>query len=99
MQHPISVEGFVSWAARQPADSKYEYGDIYNCALCQYFRSFGLPIIAVAPYGWYDGANLHPYPVEMDNITRGIWNDSKDCEFQNNDQTFAGIVARAKELV
>lgn len=36
-----SIEGFVAWLRKQPADKTFEYWDCRKCAVGQYLRTFG----------------------------------------------------------
>ena len=41
METAFTLESFVAWLEKQPPTKTYDYGDIYNCLLCQYFHSTG----------------------------------------------------------
>jgi hypothetical protein len=43
---PFSLDGFIAWLETKPADGAYEWGDIFNCLMAQYFKARGFKVFS-----------------------------------------------------
>lgn len=41
MAQDFTVAELLAWARTKPAGERYDYGDVNNCALCQFLRETG----------------------------------------------------------
>ena len=52
-QSAPSLEGFIDWLEKQPADQSYDWHNIHKCPVCQYLR---------AAKGWKYPTDHYSYP-------------------------------------
>lgn len=70
----IDIDDFTAWLKTMPADEKYDFNDIDNCALAQYGKAMLGPAADVYAGGSYfrvdDGLEMTRYnlPIEYSNI-------------------------------
>lgn len=82
MKPQLTLEAFANWCAKQPADNRYDYDCVGECALTQYAASLGLP----TPYGEAPDSPIH---------TSAFWGvaNNKACF---GVRTFGALAARLR---
>lgn len=57
MATDFTIADVLAWARTKPADERYNYSDLDNCALCQFLRDTGRAIRPEAGGSFWSGVN------------------------------------------
>lgn len=91
-QPDFTISDVLAWARTKPADERYDYDDVANCAMCQFLRDTGRASDPnVGSLTWDDLDNLEtldsvPFDPRLDKVVK------------HGSHTFGALVTRLEAL-
>ena len=69
---PMKLESLIAWLETMPPEQAYNYLDVNNCLMCQYFSAKGYRNVFVVPshFAYYKSRGIEEYPSIFDAIAR-----------------------------